>query len=73
MSDLVHVTLRSLPSGKVDFEGMRLRASLVRKTLPLIELSEEYDFDPEPGVGERCLWITAFDESMLRRLASGLE
>ena len=73
MSDLVHVTSRSLSSGKVDFEGMRLRASIVKKTLHLIELSEEYDFEPVPGVGERCLWITAFDEPMLRRLAAGLE
>jgi hypothetical protein len=73
MSDLVHIASRSLPSGKIDFAGMRMRASIVKKTLHLIELSDEYDFSSEPGVGERCLWITAFDESLLRRLTSGLE
>ena len=73
MSDLVHVTSRSLAIGKVDFEGLRIRASIVKKTLRMIELAEEYDFQPEPGLGERCLWITAFDENMLHRIAGGLE
>jgi hypothetical protein len=73
MSDLVHISSRSLTPGKVDFEGLRLRASIIKKTLRLIELADEYDFQPEDGVGERCLWITAFDESMLRRIAAGLE
>jgi hypothetical protein len=72
MSDLVHVASRSLPPGKIDFEGLRLRASVIKKTLRMIELAEEYDFQPEPGVGERCLWLTAFDESMLRRIAVSL-
>jgi hypothetical protein len=39
----------------------------------MIELADGYDFQPEAGVGERCLWITAFDETMLRRIAAGLE
>jgi hypothetical protein len=73
MSDLVHVASRPLPPGKIDFEGLSLRASIVKKTLRMIELAEEYRFTPEPGVGERCLWITAFDEPMLRRIAAGLE
>jgi hypothetical protein len=73
MSDLVHVSSRPMSPSKIDFEGLRLRASIIKKTLRLIELAEEYDFQPEPGVGERCLWITAFDESMLRRIAAGLE
>jgi hypothetical protein len=73
MSDLVHVVSRSLQPGKIDFEGLRLRASIVKKTLRMIELAEEYRFKPESGVGERCLWITAFDEPMLRRIAAGLE
>jgi hypothetical protein len=73
MSDLVHVTSRSTSAGQIDFEGLRLRASIIKKTLRLIELAEEYDFKPEAGVGERCLWITSFDESTLRRVAAGLE
>ena len=72
MSDLVHVVSRPLPPTKIDFEGLRLRASVIKKTLRMIELAEEYDFQPEPGVGERCLWLTAFDESMLRRIAVSL-
>jgi hypothetical protein len=72
MSDLVHVVSRPLPPRKIDFEGLRLRASVIKKTLRMIELAEEYDFQPEPGVGERCLWLTAFDESMLRRIAVSL-
>jgi hypothetical protein len=73
MSDLVHIDPRSMTHGKIDFEGLRLRASIIKKTLRMIELADEYDFQPEEGVGERCLWITAFDESMLRRVAVGLE
>jgi hypothetical protein len=73
MSDLVHIDPRSMPHGKIDFEGLRLRASIIKRTLRMIELADEYDFQPEEGVGERCLWITAFDESMLRRVAVGLE
>jgi len=73
MSDLVHVDSRTLPPGKIDFEGLRLRASIVKKTLRLIELAEEYTFQPEAGVAERCLWITAFDDHMLRRIAIGME
>jgi hypothetical protein len=73
MSDLVHVTSRSMSPGHIDFEGLRLRASIIKKTLRLIELAEQYDFKPEPGVGERCLWITSFDEATLRRIAAGLE
>jgi hypothetical protein len=73
MSDLVHVASRPLSSGKIDFEGLRLRAVIVKKTLRLIELAEDYDFEAETEVGERCLWITAFDEPMLSRLAAGLE
>ena len=73
MSDLVHIDTRSLRPGTIDFEGLRLRASIVKKTLRLIELADEYDFQPEAGVAERCLWITAFDEPMLRRIAAGLE
>jgi hypothetical protein len=72
MSDLVHIASRSLPANKIDFEGLRLRASVIKKVLRMIELAEEYDFQPEPGVGERCLWLTAFDESMLRRIAASL-
>jgi len=73
MSDLVHISSRSTVAGKIDFEGLRLRASIIKKILRLIELADEYDFQPEDGIGERCLWITAFDESMLRRIAAGLE
>jgi hypothetical protein len=73
MSDLVHIDTRSLASGKVDFEGVRLRASIIKNTLQLIELAEEYDFQPEPDAGDRCLWITACDEATIRRIASGLE
>jgi len=73
MSDLVHTTSRALSPSKIDFEGLRLRASIIKRTLRMIELSEEYDFQPEAGVAERCLWITAFDEAMLRRIAAGLE
>jgi hypothetical protein len=73
MSDLVHITSRPLSPGMIDFEGLRLRASIIKKMLTLIELAEEYDFQPEAGVAERCLWITAFNESMLRRIAAGLE
>jgi hypothetical protein len=73
MSDLVHVTSLPLSSGKIDFEGLRLRSAIVKKTLRLIELAEDYDFEVEPEVGERCLWITAFDEPMLSRLIAGLE
>ena len=73
MSDLVHVTSRSLAPRKIDFEGLRIRASIVKNTLRMIELAEEYDFHPEPGLGERCLWITAFDENMLHRIARSLE
>ena len=73
MSDLIHTTSRSLSPSKIDFEGLRLRASIIKRTLRMIELSEEYDFQPEAGVAERCLWITAFDEGMLRRIAAGLE
>lgn len=73
MSDLVHITPRSLDPGKIDFEGLRLRASIIKKALRLIEMADGYDFQPEPGIGERCLWITAFDEEILRRIATGLE
>jgi RasGEF domain len=73
MSDLVHITARSMPSGKIDFEGLRLRASIIKRTLRMIEIADEYDFQPEAGVGERCLWITAFDGPMLSRVAAGLE
>ena len=73
MSDLVHVTPRYVSPGKIDFEGLRLRASIVKRTLRMIELADEYDFQPEAGVGERCLWITALDETMLRRIAAGLQ
>lgn len=73
MSDIVHVASRIMASGKIDFEGLRIRASIVKKTLRMIELAEEYDFQPEPSLGERCLWITAFDENMLHRIARGLE
>jgi hypothetical protein len=73
MSDLVHISSRSVLQGKIDFEGLRLRASIIKKVLRLIELADEYDFQPEDGIAERCLWITAFDESMLRRIAGGLE
>lgn len=73
MSDLVHIEPRSMAHGKIDFEGLRLRASIIKRTLRMIELADEYDFQPEAGVGERCLWITAFDEAMLRRIATGLE
>jgi hypothetical protein len=73
MSDLVHISPRSTSNDKIDFEGLRQRASIVKKTLRMIELSDEYDIRPEAGVGERCLWITAFDEHMLRRIAAGLE
>ena len=73
MSDLVHIDPRSMTHGKIDFEGLRLRASIIKKTLRMIELADEYDFRPAEGVGERCLWITAFDEPMLRRVAMGLE
>jgi hypothetical protein len=73
MSDLVHICPRSPLNNKIDFEGLRQRASIVKRTLRMIELADEYDIRPEAGVGERCLWITAFDEPMLRRIAASLE
>jgi hypothetical protein len=73
MSDLVHICHRSPSNNKIDFEGLRQRASIVKRTLRMIELADEYDIRPETGVGERCLWITAFDGPMLRRIAAGLE
>jgi len=73
MSDLVHISPRSPTHNRIDFQGLRQRASIVKRTLRMIELAEEYDIRPEAGVGERCLWITAFDEPMLRRIAAGLE
>lgn len=73
MSDLVHIVSRSLDAGKIDFESLRNRASIIKKTLRMIELAEEYDFHPEPGLGERCLWITALNENMLHRIAGNLE
>jgi len=73
MTDLVHISPRSPTNNRIDFEGLRQRASIVKRTLRMIELADEYDIRPEAGVGERCLWITAFDEPMLRRIAAGLE
>lgn len=73
MSDLVHIDSRPMVQGMVDFEGLRLRATIIKRALQMIELADEYEFQPEAGVGERCLWITALDEPMLRRVAAGLE
>jgi hypothetical protein len=36
----------------------------------MIELAEGYRFKPASGVGEKYLWITAFDETMLRGIAA---
>jgi RasGEF domain len=72
MPDLVHTVSQSLQPGKIDIEGLRLRVSIVKKTLRMIELVEEYIYRPESGVGEQCLRITVFNEPMLR-IAAGLE
>ncbi|KAK2740185.1 Guanine nucleotide exchange factor lte1 [Myotisia sp. PD_48] len=57
----------------VNFERYRTAATIVKSLLRLIDASTKYEFEPTPGIIERCLWIAALSDEDIRSLGNSLE
>ncbi|EXJ86845.1 hypothetical protein A1O3_03799 [Capronia epimyces CBS 606.96] len=57
----------------VNFERYRTTALIVKGLLRLIDASSRYNFDPLPGVIERCLWLAALSDGQIRSASQMLE
>ncbi|BDD57102.1 Guanine nucleotide exchange factor lte1 [Monascus purpureus] len=50
----------------VNFERYRRTARIVKSLLRLIDASNKYNFEPVPGIIERCLWIASLSDAEIR-------
>ena len=57
----------------VNFERHRTTAGIVKELIRLIGVSNNYRFEPVPGVLEKCLWMAALPDSEIRSLSRELE
>lgn len=57
----------------VNFERYRRAARIVKNLLRLIDASTEYNFEPVPGIVERCLWIASLPEAEIQARSRKLE
>ncbi|ETI25370.1 hypothetical protein G647_02143 [Cladophialophora carrionii CBS 160.54] len=67
-----------LPGGRnneslVNFERYRSTAVIVKGLLRLIDASSRYNFEPVPGIIERCLWLAALSDDRIRSASKALE
>jgi len=67
-----------VPSGHgteslVNFERYRTTAVIVKGLLRLIDASSRYNFEPVPGVIERCLWLATLPDDRIRSTSRALE
>ena len=58
----------STPDGEplVNFERYRRAARIVKSLLRLIDASTKYNFEPIPGIIERCLWISTLSDKEIQ-------
>ncbi len=57
----------------VNFERYRTTARIVKGLLRLIDASSRYNFEPVPGVIERCLWLATLPDERIRSTSRALE
>jgi len=57
----------------VNFERYRTAATIVKSLLRLIDASSKYDFQPIPGIIERCLWMAALSDEKITALSKSIE
>ncbi|EXJ57610.1 hypothetical protein A1O7_07959 [Cladophialophora yegresii CBS 114405] len=57
----------------VNFERYRSTAVIVKGLLRLIDASSKYNFEPVPGIIERCLWLAALSDDRIRSASQALE
>ncbi|KIX99633.1 uncharacterized protein Z520_04267 [Fonsecaea multimorphosa CBS 102226] len=57
----------------VNFERYRSTAIIVKGLLRLIDASSRYNFEPLPGIIERCLWLAALGDDRIRSASKTLE
>ena len=57
----------------INFERYRTTASIVKSLLRLIDASAKYTYKPVESVIERCLWMAALSDEMIRLKSKELE
>jgi hypothetical protein len=57
----------------INFERFRTAALIVKGLLRLIDASAKYNFEPQRGIIERCLWLASLPEDKIYALSRGLE
>ena len=57
----------------INFERHRTTAVLVKSLLQLIDASARYSYRPVEGIIERCLWMAALPDEMIRIHSKALE
>ena len=57
----------------VNFERYRVTALIVKSLLRLIDASTKYAFQPVEGVIDRCLWMAALPDDLIRQRGKELE
>jgi len=57
----------------VNFERHRTAATIVKNLLRLLEASSKYQFQPDPNIISRCLWVATLDDEEISSLSRKLE
>jgi len=57
----------------VNFERHHTAATIVKSLLRLLEASSRYNFNPEPNVVSKCLWMAALSDDEISKRSRQLE
>ena len=57
----------------VNFERQHIAATIVKSLLRLLEASSKYNFNVEPAVISKCLWMAALTDDEITRRSKLLE